>query len=68
MIAAEAAYPPLVSGETIFAVGDIHGRVDLLDALHSQIDEAAAKLSGAVIEVYLGDYVDRPILLASSEG
>ena len=52
-------YPPLMSGETIFAIGDIHGRADLLDVLHSQIDAEAARCGDHVLEIYLGDYVDR---------
>lgn len=51
--------------EVIYAVGDIHGRKDLLDKLLSNIlaDFAASKaqasfaLSGRI--VFLGDYVDR---------
>lgn len=52
-------YPPLARGLTIFAIGDIHGRADLLDALHEAIDIACSRLGGRVLEVYLGDYVDR---------
>jgi serine/threonine protein phosphatase 1 len=44
----------------IYAVGDIHGRSDLLDRLHEMIVADRAK-AGAVrpVLVYLGDYVDR---------
>lgn len=44
----------------VYAIGDIHGRLDLLDALHAQItaDAATAPEPRKVI-VYLGDYVDR---------
>jgi serine/threonine protein phosphatase 1 len=52
-------YPPLARGLTIFAIGDIHGRADLLDTLHAAVDAARSQLSGRVLEVYLGDYVDR---------
>lgn len=44
----------------VYAVGDIHGRVDLLAALHDHIlDDAAAATAGRKVLVYLGDYVDR---------
>jgi serine/threonine protein phosphatase 1 len=44
----------------IYAIGDIHGRADLLKRLHDQI-EADARASSAARKriVYLGDYVDR---------
>jgi serine/threonine protein phosphatase 1 len=47
-------------GELVYAVGDVHGRADLLAALLRQI-EADAQASGAVKRtlVFLGDYVDR---------
>jgi len=50
--------PP--AGMRIYAVGDIHGRLDLLDELHDLIladSEHGQPLVKAV--VYLGDYVDR---------
>jgi len=54
------AYPPAPDGLTIFAVGDIHGRSDLLSALHQRIDEQSADIPlQQTLEVYLGDYVDR---------
>jgi len=48
------------AGVRVYAIGDIHGRLDLLDALHKQIiaDAATAEAQRNVI-VYLGDYVDR---------
>ena len=52
---------PRVPGDRrIYAVGDIHGRIDLLNKLHALIvadAEAAQNLRPMV--VYLGDYVDR---------
>ena len=50
--------PP--AGSRIYAVGDIHGRLDLLEALQAEIvaDLARNPVSRAVL-VYLGDYVDR---------
>ncbi|HEY9548635.1 MAG TPA: metallophosphoesterase family protein [Kiloniellaceae bacterium] len=48
-------------GEVIYAVGDIHGRDDLLGRLHEAIaqDLAAAAQARRATVVYLGDYVDR---------
>ena len=44
----------------IYAVGDIHGRADLLDHLHTLIDADFAERSTSVVHlIYLGDYVDR---------
>jgi serine/threonine protein phosphatase 1 len=46
-------------GQRLYAVGDIHGRADLLDALLDKIaaDAAETELQSRVI--FLGDYVDR---------
>jgi serine/threonine protein phosphatase 1 len=48
-------------GFRVYAVGDIHGRVDLLDRLHTMILEDAADARPGVekVVVYLGDYLDR---------
>lgn len=44
----------------VYAIGDIHGRVDLLDAMLKRIDADLEKNPVSTgIEVYLGDYVDR---------
>jgi serine/threonine protein phosphatase 1 len=52
-----AAVPP---GRRVYAVGDIHGRADLLDRLTRLIaEDAAAHPEAAPLLVYLGDYVDR---------
>lgn len=53
--------PTLPEGQLLYAVGDIHGRLDLLEAILALI-EADAPASGHVerrILVFLGDYVDR---------
>ena len=48
---------PAPPDHLIYAVGDIHGRADLLDALLERLD---ADRGGARAEViFLGDYVDR---------
>ncbi|WP_282605896.1 metallophosphoesterase family protein [Pelagibius sp. Alg239-R121] len=48
-------------GQRIYAIGDVHGRADLLAELHEQIrdDFATGTESPAATVVYLGDYVDR---------
>ncbi len=49
------------SGQRIYAIGDIHGRADLLVQLNRQIleDAANAPVGTKKTIVYLGDYVDR---------
>lgn len=47
---------------TVWAIGDIHGRLDLLEPLIAHIiadAEAIAPLGESTIVVFLGDYVDR---------
>jgi len=52
--------PSVPSGVRIYAVGDIHGRVDLLDDLLAMIDADVAHHSDVTpIFVFLGDYIDR---------
>ena len=57
---AAAAAPTVPAGSRIYAIGDVHGRLDLLTQLHALItaDAAAAPARRQVI-VYLGDYIDR---------
>lgn len=54
-------YPPAPAGCVLYAVGDIHGRVDLLERVFDRIDRdyETVKEQGRRIEVYVGDYVDR---------
>ena len=48
------------AGCRVYAVGDIHGRADLLRRLHGQIRDDAADAPGLrKVVVYVGDYVDR---------
>lgn len=69
---AAAALVP--AGQRLYAIGDIHGRVDLLDRLLEQIQADATRdptLSNTLI--FLGDYVDRgldsaPVLERLSQG
>lgn len=47
-------------GVRIYAIGDIHGRADLLRRLHGMIDaDIDASCPQRAVAVYLGDYVDR---------
>ena len=50
----------LPDGIRIYAVGDIHGRADLLQQIFAviEVDQARSPIDRA-IEVYLGDYIDR---------
>jgi len=43
----------------IAAIGDLHGRLDLLQKHFLLLDEIAANSSKRLVEVYVGDYVDR---------
>jgi len=52
--------PRVPSGVRVYAIGDIHGRLDLLDQIFKRIDsDHARKPVPHRIEVFLGDYVDR---------
>jgi serine/threonine protein phosphatase 1 len=59
MVAGQLARVP--PGACVYAVGDIHGRADLLAEMHRLIAEDAATLTPGTgkLVVYLGDYVDR---------
>ncbi len=49
------------AGQRIYAIGDIHGRADLLKELHERIIEDALSIPKHIkkVAVYLGDYIDR---------
>ncbi len=61
--------PPLTApgastgGRTIYAIGDVHGRLDLLDPLIESIrsDALASRGSTRPAIIFLGDYVDRGV-------
>ena len=55
--ASDAPPPPPVPARPCYAVGDLHGRSDLLDAMLRAIDADAAGAAHDI--VFLGDYVDR---------
>jgi serine/threonine protein phosphatase 1 len=47
---------------TIYAIGDVHGRIDLLTKLHNSIDRDWAERDARgsmALEIYLGDLIDR---------
>lgn len=56
--------PPakFLEGRVGYAVGDIHGRIDLLGQLCARLEERAAadtRENGPPLVIFLGDYVDR---------
>ncbi len=65
-MSADASLPPslppprLPHGHRVYAIGDIHGRVDLLRTVHSRIRrELETQPAERNVVVYLGDYIDR---------
>lgn len=57
---AEPAPAAVPRGLRVYAIGDVHGRLDLLDRMLDQIDADGATAPDLVKHiVYLGDYVDR---------
>lgn len=54
------AKPRVLTGWRIYAVGDIHGRADLLSALLARIDaDLRANPTPNAMHAFLGDYIDR---------
>lgn len=54
------AKPRVPAGVRIYAIGDIHGRLDLLEAMQKRIGEDASNADDArIVQVFIGDYVDR---------
>ena len=51
--------PIIPDGLRLYAVGDIHGRADLLAELHEAVVADAVNHDGEKRIVYLGDYIDR---------
>jgi serine/threonine protein phosphatase 1 len=47
------------TGLRIYAIGDIHGMIELAAQMFNLIDEETANWNGEVIVVTLGDYIDR---------
>jgi serine/threonine protein phosphatase 1 len=56
----EATAPAVPPGSRVYAVGDIHGKIELLRDLHYLIHEDAYRRQARRnLVVYLGDYIDR---------
>lgn len=55
----EAVNPSLEPGRRLYSIGDIHGRLDLLEELHDMIREDSTGYDGSKAVIYLGDYIDR---------
>jgi len=54
------AAPSTPDGMRIYVIGDIHGRLDLLEKLHAKIKKDAKGCKHLkIIQVFLGDYIDR---------
>lgn len=49
----------LPENHRLYCIGDIHGRLDLLQEVHQKIASDALAFDGVKILVYLGDYIDR---------
>lgn len=55
-----AALPEVTDATRVYAIGDIHGRLDLMTKLELAIEEdIAAHPTQAPLVCYLGDYIDR---------
>lgn len=59
LLGQEMRRPVLAEGRRIFAIGDIHGRRDLLGRLLEQIKELRQISPADDTFVFLGDYIDR---------
>jgi hypothetical protein len=54
------AYPVIDAKTVLYAIGDIHGRADLLRQMHALIEKDwRARPAERRLEIYLGDYIDR---------
>ena len=56
----KSAAPRVPRGVRVYAIGDIHGRADLLKAMFARIDlDMLERRAARPVEIYLGDYIDR---------
>lgn len=53
--------PFLPAGLRVYAIGDIHGRLDLLQQLREKITADAATSKAKIQIIFLGDYIDRGV-------
>lgn len=52
--------PRVADGRRVYAIGDVHGRADLLRRMFHKIDlDRSANPCASVVEVMVGDYIDR---------
>jgi serine/threonine protein phosphatase 1 len=51
--------PRVPDGLRIYAVGDVHGRADLLETLSSLVARDVARVATPCVTIFLGDYIDR---------
>lgn len=57
---ADAVAAAIPEGTRVYAIGDVHGRLDLLDELLARIErDDAARVPATTIRILLGDVVDR---------
>ena len=60
MFSPEKRSPPsLPEGLRVYAIGDIHGRLDLLEALARRIEADLKAAPTPAVTIFLGDYIDR---------
>lgn len=56
----ELSQARIPEGVRVYAVGDVHGRADLLERVFADIDaDLNSRPADAAIEIFLGDYIDR---------
>jgi serine/threonine protein phosphatase 1 len=51
--------PRVPDGARVYAIGDIHGRADLLERLLAAVDREQLQAPARISIVFVGDYVDR---------
>ena len=59
MFSRKRHYPSGAEGYRAYVVGDVHGRLDLLERLLAQIESEIEGRSGNVVLAFVGDLIDR---------